>query len=106
MSKKVDVAGFQLPGSTNKTTNKNGSTIEGLSGTLPHDNMATRNFKPLPSNVDNSITQNDNSVKNNTITNNNYMQGSGNNTQKKDLSSPKLVSKRDLQNTNNGMRVY
>lgn len=26
--------------------------------------------------------------------------------QKKDLSSPKLVSKRDLQNTNNGMRVY
>ena len=81
-NKKVDVARLQLPRSTNKTTNKNGSTIEGLLGTLPHKDMETRHFKPAPPNIDNSISQNDNSVKNNTITNNNYIQDNRNNTKK------------------------
>lgn len=56
--------------------------IEGILGTLPHKDMETRHFKPAPPNIDNSISQNDNSVKNNTITNNNYIQDNRNNTKK------------------------
>ncbi len=84
IKKPINGQRLELPNSNNKlvTTNIKGSNIKDI---IPHDTKLVKNDKNISDN---------------------YMQESRNNTQKKDLSSPKLVSKRDLQNTNNGMRVY